>query len=476
MQVGADRGPADRGPLGRRRHRRSHHRWRPASGAALLLTLGLLTGACEAGGTDPDPTPTASPQSGPPKRLTFGIWGPADEIAAYADVVEAYNSLSDDTEVALRSWPDHTGLMEALRSNKVPDVFLVARQDLQEVLAEKLNAPVDELLDERGVDFGDGYSRDALRAFAADNRLQCLPYHASPMVIYYNTELVDFERMAARGIEVPDPEDESPRWSFDTFVAAADFASRPRRGTRGLYVEPTLPGLAPFVFSGGGELFDSEDEPTSLAFSSEDTRSALERSLPLLRDPQLTLSEDQLAKRPALGWFKRGRLAMIPAYRSLVPELRMVQGLEFDVMPMPILDISATIGDIAGLCVSAEAASLPEAADFLVHAASAESVSRVASEGYLTPANLEVALSDDFLQPGRLPRHSWVFNTAVRSVRTLPLLDSWDELGLAVADTLREMVNVVVLDLDAVTERIDLESREVLDPEGLAEEEAESEE
>ena len=48
---------------------------------------------------------------------------------------------------------------------------------------------------------------------------------------------------------------------------------------------------------------------------------------------------------------------------------------------------------------------------------SAESVARVARAGYLAPANLEVALSDDFLQPGRLPEHAGGLQHRVRTMR-----------------------------------------------------------
>ena len=56
------------------------------------------------------------------------------------------------------------------------------------------------------------------------------------------------------------------------------------------------------------------------------------------------------------------------------------------------------------MCVSAATGNTTAAADFLVHMASSVSVRRVATEGYLVPANLEVALSPDFLQPGPRPR------------------------------------------------------------------------
>ena len=61
------------------------------------------------------------------------------------------------------------------------------------------------------------------------------------------------------------------------------------------------------------------------------------------------------------------------------------------------------------MCMSGDSGNAPAAADFLVHMTSPVSVRRLASSGHLVPANLEVALSDDFLQPGREPLHAQVF-------------------------------------------------------------------
>ncbi|GAA2143195.1 sugar ABC transporter substrate-binding protein [Nocardioides koreensis] len=442
-----------------------------ATAAALVLALA----GCDSGGAEPGPilrSGSASPE--PRTALTFGVFGPEEEVSAFQGVVDNFNASAEDSEVRLRSWDDHDAMMADLRGQdgsaaKLPDVFMVSRADLAWLQEKQLNQPVDELLDERGVDFGDGYSRDALEAFSSDNRLQCMPYAISPMVIYLNKKLVDFTRMQKREISAPDPESDNPHWNFDQFTAAAQFATRPRKGTRGVYIDPTLTGLAPFIYSGGGQVFDDEEDPTSLAFSSEETRSALERTLQLLRDPHVTPTQQQLAKASALTWFERGRLGMIAGFRSLVPELRQVQGLDFDVMPMPSLDGGATVGDITGLCLSADAASSSAAADFLVHALSTEAVSRVVRSGYLVPANLEVAASDDFRQPGRLPNHSAVFSTSVRTLRVPPLIDTMPELEKAVSGSLDDLLNVPVLDLEAVTDKIDEESQPVLDPEGATE-------
>lgn len=451
--MGADRGQP------RRRH--------AALLVALALTVSVAAAACDDGSTPP---PRPPKHSAKPTALTFGTWGAENEVTALQGVVDVFNSLHDDSDVEIRSWPDHDGFIEAMqKGGAVPDVFTVSRSDLAWLRDQDLNQPVDQLLDERGVDFGDGYSRDAIEAFAADNRLQCMPYGISPMVIFYNLGLVDFERMRQRDLPAPG-DDDHKGWSFEQFASAARFATRPRQHTRGVYIDPTLRGLSPFLYSGGGDPFDDGDDPTSLDFSSDGSRSALTRTLELLRDPHLTLTAKQLAKATPLEWFERGRLGMIEGFRSLVPELRTVQGLEFDVMPMPVLDSSATIGDVTGLCISREAASTAEAADFLVHATSTEWVSRVAAAGYLAPANLQVAFSDDFLQAGRLPAHAGVFNTSVRSMEFPPLLTDWAELEAAVAASLQQLVYAPgVLDLDAQTEQIDEESRAVLDPDSLTE-------
>ena len=431
-------------------------------GAVTVLAVTLAGAGCTGGSSDPTPAPTSTaPPSG---DLTFGVYGPKNELAAFQSTVDTWNSGDLDGQVTMKTWPDHAAFRTAIEDGAdVPDVFQVSRSDLSWLMEQGYTQPVDELLDERGVAFGDDYSRDALQAFSADDRLQCMPYGVSPMVIYYNKALVNFDRMRNRGLDAPD--DDASNWSFDQFAAAALFASRPRRGTKGVHIAPTLPELSPFIESGGGSVFDDPVDPKSLTFSSDDSKSALERTLELLRNPQVTLDEKQLAEASPVKWFERGKLGMIAGYRSLVPQLRLIAGLDFDVMPMPVLDSASTVGDVTGLCLSADAANTPAAADFMVHELSAESVSRVTRTGYLAPANLEVALSDDFLQPGRQPDHAAYFNTSVRSMSLAPQIDTLPELETAIQTDLEQLVyGVGVLDLDGLTAKIDEDSRPILDP------------
>ena len=199
-------------------------------------------------------------------RLVFAVWGNEAEVEAYEAIVAAYNMESEVVDVHVEAWPDSSSMLTDIRSGEVtPDLYLLPRDELAETLEADRNRPLLDLLDARGVAFGDEFPRDAISAFSADDDLQCMPYSGSPKVIYYNTDLIDFERMAARELPVP-PEDQE-FWTLEMFRAAAAFASRPRKDTKGVYIEPTIRGLAPFVYAGGGQVFDDDDDPKSLALS-----------------------------------------------------------------------------------------------------------------------------------------------------------------------------------------------------------------
>lgn len=443
-----------------------------ARAAALVLAAALVAGCESNPGAVPPPQDVAGPRTAVDRTLTFGVFGPDEEVNAYRSLVSVYNSLYDAAEMEVEAYSSRREFMQTVReTGEVPDVFLAPGSDLMWLEDEGVLQPVDQLLVERGVDFGDLYSRDSVLAFSAESRLQCMPVGISPMVMFYNTELVDFDAMERRGLPVPG--EERVTWNFEAFTAAAEFASRPARRTKGIYVEPSLGGLAPWIYAADGQVFDSQAAPTRLTFSDEATQAALATLLPVLRDPRLTLTPEQLERRSPVEWFERGRLAMLPGHRSLVPRLRMQEGLQFDVIQLPSVERTATTAEVTGMCVSAETGNLPAAADFLVHMANSVSVRRVASEGYLVPANLEVAFSNDFVQPGRAPDHPQAFTNAIRSVVLAPLLADEPGLEVAVGDELEELLLAPVLtDLVELSSRIDRESRLVLDPEGLAEEES----
>ena len=422
----------------------------------LVLALGLA--ACTGAPGNPGASSSPTTSSTGPVDLTVSVYGAPGEVAAYRRVVNSWNDAHPRQQLTLTSADDRDAQREALTTaTTLPDIFLVSRRELGWLMEHQATQPVGELLDERGISFGDDLQRSAIEAFSAADDLQCMPWGVSPMVIYYNTDLIDFDEMRAAGLDAPE---DHTGWTFEQFAAAAEQATGP--GIRGLQIDQTLRGLAPFIYSAGGRIFDNETQPTALAFSSGDTISALEKTLPLLRNPLVTMIEEQLARDTPLEWFEKGRLGMMEGFRSLTPELRTVLGLNFDVMPMPTISGRSTIGDISGFCISATAADAGVAADVIAFFAEPQNVADVTRAGYLVPANVEAAESDAFLQPELDPMHASVFNETVRDIIDPPLLDDPEELEAAIEPEFSQLFAIGVLDLPTVTAAIDAAGLSVL--------------
>jgi multiple sugar transport system substrate-binding protein len=235
------------------------------------------------------------------------------------------------------------------------------------------------------------------------------------------------------------------------------------RGVAGIHLDPTLSGVAPFVYSGGGDLFDDSTHPTTLAFSEDTNQDSLTRTVRALRAGGATLTEEQLERHTPVEWFARGRLALLEGSRRIVPDLR-AAGVRFDVMPMPSLGTAATVGQLTGLCLSSRPRDVSTAADFLVYASSPGALSLVSYAGYLQPANQTVALSDAFQQPGQLPRHASVFTFSVKSMEFPPIVAESDELDLAVDPLIDRMLQGFPFEVPRLSRQIDRASYRVIGP------------
>lgn len=410
-----------------------------------ILVVGALVVAAACSSDDPETKPSTTPTPSGPALLTFAVYGPPQVVTAYTKIAADFSAENPDTVVNVRPYDTHALAHEALAKQiadgTVPDAFLASLDDLPALVENETVRSLHKPLGEREVDFGDGFQRDALEAFSSDNALQCMPVDVSPLVVYYNTDLVDLTALT-------EPEERpitaETGWTLEQFATAARQATRP--GVRGVYVAPNLPQVAPFIWSGGGEIVDDLDEPTTLTLSDGSSMSALEELLEVVRNPQITFNQKQLARRSALQRFKSGSLGMMLGYRGLTPQLRVQESLNFDVMPLPRISARTTTGTSSGLCLSAASEHPEEAADFLAHAVSDEAMALLASTGYVVPTKLDVVNSDLFLQPDQEPVSAAVFPDAVRRIRSLPLVETWPSVEVSTAALLEGLFFDPVID------------------------------
>jgi multiple sugar transport system substrate-binding protein len=288
-------------------------------------------------------------------------------------------------------------------------------------MAEGRVQPVDQLLEQRGVQFGDRYERLGLEAFSANDALQCMPDDVSPLVVFYNKALVDLSSLRPTG--APPLEPELQGWSWRDFVDAATQASL--AGVKGAYLPPRLETLAPLVRSGGADIVDNDQKPTRLTLADKATRPLLAQITDLTQNTQVSPSPAELARRGPVRMFQEGRLAMLVGTRALVPVLRRSSQLDFDVYPLPNLGHFETVADVRGYCLSKDTQHARAAADFLAFASSDVGAAITASSGAVVPANLDVRSSEAFAQRDKFPISSEVFGRAMRRASVMPASSAW---------------------------------------------------
>jgi multiple sugar transport system substrate-binding protein len=375
--------------------------------------------------------------------LTLAVHGVDPVVSAYREVAEDFTE-ETGVPVELRVRPDaatSAGQVEEDLSapDPVADVFLLDYEFLPEMVATGNVQPVDEALEERGLQFGDGYQRGALTAFSAEDRLQCMPVDMSPLVMFVNRDDVRPRDLAIRGVPLP----EEGQWKFTAFDAAARVIAREHAdepGFRAVHLPVDIEVLTALVRSAGGEVVDDVDRPTELALDSEEVREALTAYIRLARESSINLSDEKAARSSALERFAQGDLAMMFGTRADVPALR-ESGVRFDVMAVPSFGSYRTVADIAGLCVDARSTQLEAALDLVAFVAGNEGSTTLARSGAVVPSNLDVVFSPAFFQRGQRPRSVRVFGNALDRSELMPYSTGWREVAARVERFVGGLVN-----------------------------------
>ena len=416
--------------------------------------------------TPVSPTESATPTTGEPLTLRFQVYGGPSELAAYQRLADVYEERHGEVTVEVRSVSSADAaanlLDDQFTAGQPPDVFLLDRDQLARFVSEQRLAPVDELLEQRDVLFGDNYQRLGLEAFSADSALQCMPHDVSPLVLYYNTDLVQFPEppVVEEGEEPEEVPSVENGWTWEQFADTAQQVTRP--GVDAFSLDPSLETVAALVRSAGDDIADDPRNPTTLTLSGEGPRDALWTVLDTLRRPGLSPSAGQLRRKDAVTRFEEGRLAMLVGTRALVPQLRAATGLAFDVFPLPNLGRYRSVTSLSGYCIASSSADVEAAADFLAFASSPEGSRITALSGAVVPENLAVLHSSAFIQSERQPKHADVFAEAVRRSDPLPYAVAWPELRAAVEPLLQRVFTDPDVDVDRLLTRLDRRSARIL--------------
>lgn len=358
------------------------------------------------------------------KQVSLMVFGEPAELAAYQALVDAFRSEYPDIEVELRhvaSQGDYQKqLVTAFSAGAQPDVMLLNHRRVAQFAAQGGLEPLGSYLEKsEALDAADFYAQ-AIEAFEWDGQTWCIPQNISSLTVYYNRSLFD-----AAGVPYP-----IEGWSWDDFVQAARALTRDLDGDGtidqyGVGLDVGLMRLAPFIWQNGGELLDDEANPTRLALDSPEALAAFQWFVDLQVQEQVAPDAAAEQAESSENRFMNGRLAMYLNSRRGVPTYRTVEGLDWDVAPLPQGVQVAGILHSDGYCLSARAKDKESAWTLIEFANSVEGQKLMAGTGRTVPSLRQVAESADFLNPDQQPAHSQVFLDAIPTLRRMPNLAEW---------------------------------------------------
>lgn len=394
-----------------------------------LTTGALLLGGCKKEAASEQAQGT-QPSAKPPTEVTLQLFGDPAEVDGYRQLVSVFEAKNPDVKVRLipiGKQKDHMAkLTTGFSGGTPPDIFLLNYRRFGQFAGKGVLEPLGARLAKSTVLREENLYEPATEAFRFNGQLMCVPQNVSSLVVYYNRGL--FQRL---GVPLP-----KPGWTWVDFQDAAKALTRDtdgdgRNDLHGLGIEPALGRLAPFVWQAGGDVVDDVQHPHRIALTEAPALEALRFILTLQRVYRVTPSLEEAKSENHEARFAAGRLGMLLNSRRLVPTLRAVKDLDWDVAPLPMhptTKADTTILHSDAYCMPASSNVKDAAFRFVEFALGPEGAERVARTGRTVPSLKSVAESPAFLDPNARPASARVFLDSIAHMRRLPNIPEWNEV------------------------------------------------
>lgn len=359
------------------------------------------------------------------------------EAKAYRALIDAFHAQRDDVRVEFIPVGRHaehvTRMTTSLAGGNAPDLFLINFRRWGQFIASDALEPVGPLLDAAGLLDREAFYAPSLEGFTVDDTLMCMPQNISSLVVYWNRALF-------RQFDVPPPKAD---WRWKDFHDAARDLTQDTDGDRkpdiyGLDVDPSIVRLAPFVWQAGGALVNDLDNPTRFDLANPEGVTGL-MFLKRLKNEVGVIPPliERRAQTPDAR-FIRGGAAMTLQSRRFAASLRAVDGLDWDVAPMPSYRKQASVLHSDAYCLSAGSAHKDAARDFIAFATGETGQRLLSASGRIVPVRKSVAESPAFLDPDQPPASAQVFLDQIPYLRRTPNVAVWYEVELRINPVIEE--------------------------------------
>lgn len=413
-----------------------------ALSSLLILTLLTAAAGCGSGGSTPqsDTAPQASSaaaadtdsgDSAAPAsdgelsgEIVYSTWGSLDEKKVNEEIIAAFEAKHPGTKVTLEYIPeDYVAKIDTMfLGGNAPDVIYGhphyftgwASQGLIMDLTDRFEADKDL--------FGDAkFAQHMYESFKYDGKNVATINGHDTFLLYYNKDLFD-----AAGVAYPTDE-----WTWDDWLEAAKKLTNNESGGAKRYATvfgDFAPTWFPYIYSHGGNIFDSMDAPTKVVFNSPETVEALRFIHDAIQTHQVAPS--YMSKDLISGSFETGQVAM-DVEGSWAPAGRRHLEFNWDMANLPLTagKERRTSAYYAGYCVNAQTKNPDLAYAFAKFFQEDEGQQILSQLGLITVINEEIAGSDENLKGEGFPDHHALRVTSIEyATNGYANLSNWEEM------------------------------------------------
>ena len=331
--------------------------------------------------------------------VKFASWGSQSEVAILKPLLEDFEQ-RNGVKVEFMHIPQNyfQKIHLLFASNMPPDVIFI----------NNLYLPVyaDFLEDLTPYADRNVFYKKSLDAMTVDNKVLAIPRDVSNLVVYYNKDLFD-----KYGIAYPDK-----NWTFeDLLQKSLEFK---KHNVFGISFETSNLFYLPYLMSEGGGILS--DDLESVVIDESQSQKGLKFYADLRNKYNVAPKKSQSASATMAQMFLQKQLAMHLSGRWLVPKYRESADFNWDIVNFPNGDKGSVVPmDASGWAVCKQSNQKDLALKLVQYLSSKSSIEKLTKSGLITPARIDVANSEIFLN-GK-PKSSQVFLDVIETSKPTPV-------------------------------------------------------
>ncbi len=260
--------------------------------------------------------------------IKYAFWGNPDAIGVEKDIIEEFESLNPGIKVEpiVSAYGDyHTKLLTMIAGGAAPDVMRVDSYYFDDFMKVGALKGIDDLVAKEKIDLS-GYYQQGIEECTYNNKLYGLPWATSPLYMFVNLDVLE-----KAGVKMP-----SNDWSWDDFVAICKAVTKGSGADKvyGFAFEAgTISTILPWVWANGGDLFSADRSKFTLDQSA--AVQAIQRLADLLKQGYLPPETVSATADINTRLFVNNKVAMRMGSAAEILSTQKVEGVRFEVMPMP---------------------------------------------------------------------------------------------------------------------------------------------